>query len=71
MTGCVAALYGEAVEDEERLALLDKVFEMGCTFWDTAGEFFFFFFFWPFQFPLALERENRFIADGQPRGLRG
>lgn len=41
MNGCVAALYGDAVEDEERLALLDKVFEMGCTFWDTAGEAFF------------------------------
>lgn len=38
MNGCVAALYGDAVEDEERLALLDKVFEMGCRFWDTAGE---------------------------------
>lgn len=32
----LSALYGDAVEDEERLALLDKVFEMGCTFWDTA-----------------------------------
>ena len=36
--GCdrVATLYGDAGEEEERLAFLDKVFEMGCTFWDTA-----------------------------------
>ena len=30
-------IYGDAGEEEERLAFLDKVFEMGCTFWDTAG----------------------------------
>ena len=29
-------LYGEVGDEEERLAFLDKVFEMGCTFWDTA-----------------------------------
>ncbi len=32
-------LYGEAGGEEERLAFLDKVFGMGCTFWDTAGRF--------------------------------
>lgn len=31
-----ATLYGDAGDEEERLAFLDKVFEMGCTFWDTA-----------------------------------
>ena len=30
-------LSGDAGEEEARLTLLDKVFEMGCTFWDTAG----------------------------------
>lgn len=29
-------LYGDGGSDEERLAFLDRVFEMGCTFWDTA-----------------------------------
>lgn len=29
-------LYGDGGSDEERLAVLDRVFEMGCTFWDTA-----------------------------------
>ena len=31
-----ATLYGDVGDDEERLKFLDKVFEMGCTFWDTA-----------------------------------
>ena len=31
-----ATLYGDVGDEEERLAFLDKVFEMGCTFWDTA-----------------------------------
>lgn len=34
--GWTATLYGDAGEEEERLAFLDKVFETGCTFWDTA-----------------------------------
>ena len=32
----IATLYGDVGDEEERLAFLDKVFEMGCTFWDTA-----------------------------------
>lgn len=28
--------YGDGGSDEDRLAFLDRVFEMGCTFWDTA-----------------------------------
>ena len=31
-------LYGDGGEEEDRLNFLDKVFEMGCTFWDTAGK---------------------------------
>ena len=31
-----ATLYGDAGNEEDRLAFLDKVFEAGCTFWDTA-----------------------------------
>lgn len=34
--GWTATLYGDAGEEEERLAFLDKVVETGCTFWDTA-----------------------------------
>ncbi|KAF6220732.1 hypothetical protein HO133_003165 [Letharia lupina] len=34
--GLSSTLYGDAGDEEERLAFLDKVFEMGCTFWDTA-----------------------------------
>ena len=33
----LATLYGDAGEEEdERLAFLDRLFETGCTFWDTA-----------------------------------
>ena len=31
-----AVLYGEGGTEEEGLAFLDKVFESGCRFWDTA-----------------------------------
>lgn len=31
-----AVLYGDAGTEEEGLAFLDKVFESGCRFWDTA-----------------------------------
>ena len=32
----LAMLYGDPGDDEERLNFLDKVFEIGCRFWDTA-----------------------------------
>ena len=35
-TSDTAILYGDAGTEEERLAFLDKVFESGCRFWDTA-----------------------------------
>ena len=35
-TETTAVLYGNAGDEEEGLRFLDKVFEMGCTFWDTA-----------------------------------
>jgi aryl-alcohol dehydrogenase-like predicted oxidoreductase len=28
--------YGEPVDEEHNMAILDKAFELGCTFWDTA-----------------------------------
>ena len=31
-----AVLYGDAGTEEEGLDFLDKVFESGCRFWDTA-----------------------------------
>lgn len=34
------ALLAMLARKKERLAFLDRVFEMGCTFWDTAGGFF-------------------------------
>ena len=36
LTASTATLYGDTGDEEERLAFLDKVLEMGCTFWDTA-----------------------------------
>lgn len=35
---CVAILYGQGPAQEEGLGVLDRVFELGCRFWDTAGE---------------------------------
>ena len=32
----IAVLYGDAGTEEDGLAFLDKVFESGCRFWDTA-----------------------------------
>ena len=32
----IAVLYGNAGTEEEGLDFLDKVFESGCRFWDTA-----------------------------------
>jgi len=32
----IAAFYGKAAPDEERLKILDAVYENGCHFWDTA-----------------------------------
>ena len=34
-----AVLYGKAPSREECFKVLDRVFELGCRFWDTAGEF--------------------------------
>ncbi|KAG2053060.1 Aldo keto reductase [Suillus hirtellus] len=32
----LGAYYGQTGSDEERLKVLDKAYELGCTFWDTA-----------------------------------
>lgn len=32
-------LYGASPSEVERLRVLDRVFELGCRFWDTAGKF--------------------------------
>ena len=32
----LSVAYGAPPPDEERMKLLDAVFERGCTFWDTA-----------------------------------
>ncbi|KAJ3524638.1 hypothetical protein NM688_g8526 [Phlebia brevispora] len=36
--GCmgIATAYGQPLPDEERLKLLDAVYDAGCTNWDTA-----------------------------------
>lgn len=34
--GGVGFLYGSTGSEEEKLKLLDRVWELGCTFWDTA-----------------------------------
>jgi aryl-alcohol dehydrogenase-like predicted oxidoreductase len=28
--------YGPMVPEEDRLAMLDRLYEMGCTFWDAS-----------------------------------
>ncbi|KAK3172838.1 hypothetical protein OEA41_006163 [Lepraria neglecta] len=33
-----ATLYGAAPSDEERFKVLDRVYDLGCKFWDTAGK---------------------------------
>ncbi|KAG1832827.1 Aldo keto reductase [Suillus variegatus] len=33
----IAAFYGQTDSDEERFKVLDKAYELGCTFWDTAN----------------------------------
>ncbi|GBE89156.1 Aldo-keto reductase yakc [NADP(+)] [Sparassis crispa] len=33
----ISAFYGKALPDEERLKILDAVYENGCTMWDTAN----------------------------------
>ncbi|KAG2136657.1 Aldo keto reductase [Suillus clintonianus] len=33
----LSAFYGQTGLDEERLKMLDKTYELGCTFWDTAN----------------------------------
>ncbi|GJE96764.1 aldo/keto reductase [Phanerochaete sordida] len=33
----LSAFYGPIPSDEERLKLLDTIYESGCTFWDTAN----------------------------------
>ena len=35
----LAQLYGQGPSREEGLKVLDRVFELGCRFWDTAGKF--------------------------------
>ncbi|KAG0697585.1 Aldo keto reductase [Suillus ampliporus] len=35
-TMVLSAFYGQTDPDEERLKVLDKAYELGCTFWDTA-----------------------------------
>ena len=32
----IQAFYGIKTSDEERLELLDRVHELGCTYWDSA-----------------------------------
>ena len=32
----LAQLYGKTEDDEQRFKLLDRVYELGCRFWDTA-----------------------------------
>jgi hypothetical protein len=34
----LSAFYGKPKPDEERFAVLDKLYEQGELFWDTAGE---------------------------------
>ncbi|KAG2036019.1 Aldo keto reductase [Suillus americanus] len=33
----IGAYYGQTGPDEERFQVLDKAYELGCTFWDTAN----------------------------------
>ncbi|KIK44201.1 hypothetical protein CY34DRAFT_80336 [Suillus luteus UH-Slu-Lm8-n1] len=33
----IGAYYGQTGPDEERFKVLDKAYELGCTFWDTAN----------------------------------
>ncbi|KAG0708020.1 Aldo keto reductase [Suillus ampliporus] len=33
----ISAYYGQTESDEERFKVLDKAYELGCTFWDTAN----------------------------------
>ncbi|KAG1852238.1 Aldo keto reductase [Suillus subluteus] len=33
----IGAYYGQTGSDEERFQVLDKAYELGCTFWDTAN----------------------------------
>ncbi|KAG1741422.1 NADP-dependent oxidoreductase domain-containing protein [Suillus paluster] len=33
----ISAYYGQTEPDEERFKVLDKAYELGCTFWDTAN----------------------------------
>lgn len=35
--GIGGTAYGEAGTDEERFAVLDRLFELGCTNWDTSS----------------------------------
>ena len=32
----IAAAYGDVLSEEERFKVLDALYEMGCTHWDTA-----------------------------------
>lgn len=32
----LSAFYGETLPDEERFKVLDRAYELGCTFWDSA-----------------------------------
>lgn len=32
----LASHYGAVPKDEDRFALLDRAFELGCTFWDSS-----------------------------------
>ena len=36
----IAGAYGAVAPDEERLQLLDEIYDRGCTFWDTADIYF-------------------------------
>jgi len=33
----ISAFYGQPEPDEERFKVLDRAYELGCTFWDTAN----------------------------------
>lgn len=36
MMGLSYNVYGSVPDDEERCAILDRAYELGATFWDTA-----------------------------------
>ncbi|KAI0747113.1 NADP-dependent oxidoreductase domain-containing protein [Daedaleopsis nitida] len=52
----IAAAYGDVLSAEERMKLLDSVYELGCTHWDIAD--------------IYLDSEDILSSRGRARGMR-